>query len=418
MVGIVRGLDDGALCDRVSEATARYFTHWSHPESGMARERSGGAFGYDVEDTVTTGGTGFGLMAQVVSAERGWFPRRSLQDRLDRLVGFLEEADRFDGVFPHFLSGRSGRVLPFSDEDDGGDIVETAFLMSGLLVAAAYFYECPQLVARIERLYADVNWLAHVRESDGAVIWHRHPDRPWKEHALALGGWNECLPVFVLGAGSPTHPLPTRSYHEVWAKTPVFLNGRSYGGITLPLGPDRGGPLFLSQYPFLAIDPRGLVDDYADYGAQARAHSLVSRWHCLENPHGHAGYGPRCWGLTASDDPDGYAAHAPDRDNGTITPTAALSSFPYCPEHSMPVLRHLHDDLGDRLWGEYGFYDAFCPSRDWVASTNLAIDQGPIVVGLENHRSGLIWKLGMSRPEIINGLKRLGFKSPWIKPVA
>ncbi len=415
---VVRGLDDDALRDRVAQATVLYFTDWSHPASGMARERSGGEFGYDVEDTVTTGGTGFGLMAQIVAAERGWRPRREILDRVHRIVGFLEAADRFDGVFPHFLSGATGRVLPFMPGDDGGDIVETAFLMLGLLAAAAYFDEAPELADRIDRLSAEVNWAAHVRDSDGAVMWHRHPDRAWSEHALALGGWNEAFPVFVLGTGAARYPLPVRSYHEVWARAGAFRNGRRYGDVTLPLGPDWGGPLFLSQYPFLAIDPRGLVDAHADYGAQARAHALVNRLHCLRNPHGWAGYGPDCWGLTASDDPEGYAAHAPHNDTGVITPTAALSSLPYAPAEAMKALRHFHDELGDRIWDEAGFVDAFSLSRDWTADSRLAIDQAPIVIGLENHRSGLIWNLMMARPEIRAGLTALGFRSPYLSATA
>ena len=290
MADVIRGLDDAALRDRVAQATALYFLDWSHPVSGMARERSGGAFGYDVEETVCTGGTGFGILAQIVAAERGWRPRREILDRVFRIVTFLEAADSFDGVFPHFLNGTTGRVLPFAVGDDGGDLVETSFLMTGLLGAAAFFAEEPALAARIEALFDAVNWAAHVR-GDGAVMWHRHPNRPWPDHALPIRGWNEALPVFILGAGSRSHPIPAASYHQSWADTPTFLNGRVYGETTLPLGPDWGGPLFMSQYPFLGVDPRGLRDAYADYGAYVRAHALVNRLHCLTNPYGWSGYG-------------------------------------------------------------------------------------------------------------------------------
>ena len=415
MAGLIRGLDDAALRDRVAQATALYFLEWSHPVSGMARERSGGNHGYDILETVCTGGTGFGLLAQIVAAERGWRPRQQILDRVARVTGFLESADRFDGVFPHFLHGTTGRVLPFAQGDDGGDLVETAFLMLGLLGAAAYFHDEPELGARIQRLFDDVNWAAHLR-ADGAVMWHHPPGRPWPENALPIRGWNEAFPVFVLGAGSRSHPIPATSYHDSWARAPAFRNGRDYGGTVLPLGPDWGGPLFLSQYPFLGIDPRGLRDAYADYGVQARAHALVNRHHCLRNPQAWAGYGPDCWGLTASDDPDGYVAHSPTEDTGTITPTAALSSFPYAPAEAMPVLRHLHDDLGDRIWGEAGFADAFNQSRDWVAESRLAIDQAPIVIGLENYRSGLLWRLVSGRAEVQRGLRKLGFSAPWLDP--
>lgn len=417
MAGLIRGLDDAALRDRVAQATALYFLDWSHPVSGMARERSAGAFGYDVAETVCTGGTGFGLLAQIVAAERGWRPRREILDRTERLVGFLERADRFEGVFPHFMNGTTGRVLPFMPGDDGGDLVETAFLMLGLLGAAAFFGDEPWLVARIEALFDAVNWAAHLR-GDGALMWHRHPDRPWRPDALPIRGWNEAFPVFVLAAGSRSHPIPAAPYHDSWARTPTFRNGRNYGGTVLPLGPDWGGPLFLSQYPFLGIDPRGLRDAHADYGAQARAHALVNRHHCLRNPHGWKGYGPDCWGLTASDDPAGYVAHSPTEDTGTITPTAALGSFPFAPDEAMPVLRHLHDDLGGWIWGESGFVDAFCPAQDWAAESRLAIDQAPIVIGLENHRSGLIWRLVSNRPEVQRGLRALGFTAPYLAPTS
>jgi hypothetical protein len=410
MATLKSDLNDADLRDRVAQATATYFTDWSHPGSGMARERSAGAFGYDIEDTVTTGGTGFGLLAQIVAAERGWRKRQGILDRLERLLSFLERADSFDGVFPHFLSGATGRVLAFMPGDDGGDLVETAFLMTGLLAAAEYFEDAPELGARIEELFGAVNWTEHLRE-DGAVMWHRHPDRAWSENALPIRGWNEALPVFVLGAGAPRHPLPPDAYHRSWASAPAFLNGRNYGGVTLPLGPAWGGPLFLSQYAFLGLDPRGLRDAYADYGEQARAHALVNRAHCLVNPKNWSGYGEDCWGLTASDDPSGYVAHSPTRDTGVITPTAALGSFPFVPNEAMRALRHFHDDLGERIWGEAGFADAFSLHFDWVAESRLAIDQAPIVVALENHRSGLIWRIFMKRPEVRRGLSALGFQS-------
>ncbi|MDS9469230.1 glucoamylase family protein [Paracoccus sp. MBLB3053] len=418
MAELIRGLDDAQLRDRVAQATALYFLDWSHPISGMARERSAGAFGYDVEETVCTGGTGFGLLVQIVAADRGWRPRREILDRTERLVTFLETADRFDGVYPHFMSGSSGRVLPFMAGDDGGDLVETAFLMLGLLAAAAYFNEEASLVARIQTLFDEVNWAAHLRD-DGAVMWHRHPHRPWKPNALPIRGWNEAFPVFVLSAGSQSHPIPPSSYHRSWAKAEAFRNGRTYGGTELPLGPDWGGPLFLSQYPFLGIDPRGLRDRYADYGMQARSHALVNRHHCLLNPHGWPGYGPNLWGLTASDDPTGYVAHSPLSDTGVITPTAALGSFPFVPGEAMSVLRHLHDDLGDRIWGEAGFVDAFSMAQDWTAESRLAIDQAPIVIALENHRSGLLWRLVSARPEVQRGLSALGFTAPYLAaPIA
>lgn len=409
MAGVTRGLPDAELRDRVAQASVGYFADWAHPVSGMARERSGGAFGYDVSDTVAVGGTGFGIMAQIVAAARGWRPRAEVEDRVRRVVGFLRTADRFDGVFPHFLHGATGRLVPVID--DGADLVETAFLAMGLLCAAGFFgRDAPDLAADIEALTGEIDWAAHVRDSDGGLMWHRNPARPWSATSLPIRGWNEALVVFVLAAGSSRHPPPSRCYHESWARGGQFLNGRVCHGVTLPLGPDRGGPLFLSQYSFLGLDPRGLRDLYADYGAQARAHALVNRAHCLANPHGWRGYGADCWGLTASDDPSGYVAHSPAEDTGVVTPTAALGSLPFVPREAMRALRHFHDDLGDRIWRETGFADAFSLHHDWVADSQLAIDQAPIVISLENHRSGLLWRLFMARPEVRRGLTALGFE--------
>ena len=405
-----RGLSDDALLDAVARAALDYFTDFAHPVSGMARERSAGAFGYDVENVVTTGGTGFGVMAMLSGMARGWLSRAETEARVARIVGFLETADGFAGVFPHFLDGRTGRTVPFMPGDDGGDLPETAFLMAGLIAAREAFRGGP-LADRIDALWRAVDWTAHLR-GDGMLMWHRSPSRPWTEKSLPIRGWNECLIVYVLGAGSPTHPLPAEVYHHCWAGAEQFATGRTRHGVRLPLGPEGGGPLFLAHYSFLGLDPNGLRDRYADYGEQVRAHVALNRAHCIANPHGHAGYGPECWGLTASDSPGGYAAHAPENDLGVISPTAAVASLPFAPDWSMQALRHFVEDRGDALWGRFGLADAFHPGSGWVAEATLAIDQGPIPVMIENHRSGLLWDLVTGAEEVRTGLRRLGFESP------
>ncbi|MEL6264221.1 MAG: glucoamylase family protein [Pseudomonadota bacterium] len=405
-----RGLDDDALLDAVARAALAYFTDFAHPVSGMARERSAGAFGYDLGETVTTGGTGFGLMALVSGAERGWIGRAAAEAQVARIAGFLARAERHRGVFPHFMHGTTGATIAFSPGDDGGDIVETAFLAMGLIAARGAF---AGLAAPIDALLAGIEWDAHLNGTD--VMWHAPPGeregRPWGDGALAIRGWNEALAVFVLGAGAESHPLPPACYHRGWAAGTAFRNGETRDGIALPLGPPGGGPMFLSHYSFLGIDPRGLADAHADYWRQVTAHAAINRAHCLADPHGH-GYGPACWGLTASDTPGGYAAHAPDNDLGVISPTAAVASLPYAPAAAMAALRHFVEDRGEALWGPFGLVDAFCPATGWVAEATLAIDQGPIVVMIENHRSGLLWRLCMAAPEVRRGLARLGFTSP------
>jgi hypothetical protein len=401
-------LSDDALLDRVQRQTLRYFWDFGHPASGMARERSNPVPGYDFRDTVTTGGSGFGIMAMIAGAARGFLPRDEVRKRVARMVDFLARAKRHHGVLPHFLHGASGTTIPFSPQDDGGDLVETAFLIAGLLCARQYFSDDARLGADIDRLWHAVEWDWHTR-GDSVLYWHWSPRHDWAMNH-AIRGWNECLIAYVLAAASPTHPIAPEVYHRGWTDSPTFRNGKTYDGITLPLGPPQGGPLFFAHYSFLGLDPRGLSDRYADYWAQNRAHALINRAHCIANPHKFAGYGANCWGLTACDGDRGYNAFAPDNDHGVIAPTAALASMPYTPAESMAALRHFYEDMGERLWRDRGFADAFNDSAGWVADSHLAIDQGPIVVMIENHRSSLLWQLFMSCPEIDAGLRRLGFE--------
>lgn len=401
--------DDAALLEAVQRQTFRYFWDFAHPVSGLARERSNGD-----PDVVTIGGSGFGFMAIVIAAERGWITRDDAIDRLLKSLHFLEKAASFHGVLPHWLNGTTGAVIPFSRKDDGGDLVESSYFIAGLLCARQYFTRGgreAELRSRINRLWREIEWNWHVREAGNVLYWHWSPNNGWSLN-LPIRGWNECLITYVLAASSPTYPAPSRVYHRGWSSGRDFMNGRTYfDDFLLPLGPDFGGPLFFAQYSFLGLDPRGLSDTYGNYWDQNIAHSLINHAYCVENPKGFRGYGPACWGLTASDNFEGYNAHSPTNDLGVITPTAALSSMPYTPDESLAALRHFYHGLGDRIWGEYGFTDAFCETRDWYAQSYLAIDQGPIIVMIENHLSGLIWELFMSCSEIRNGLSELGFRS-------
>jgi hypothetical protein len=410
-------LDDAALLDLVQRQTFRYFWDFSHPVSGLARERSNSAFGYG-QEVVTTGGSGFGAMAIVTAAERGWISRRDAVSHLLKAVRFLGKANSYHGVFPHFLDGATGRTIPFSRKDDGGDIVETSFLMAGLLCARQYFAATEahetELRNRINGLWSEVEWSWHTRGKPNVLYWHWSPNNDWSiNHEIR--GWNECLITYVLAASSPRYPISADVYHRGWAQGRDFRNGRTFYGTELPLGPDYGGPLFFAHYSFMGLDPRGLRDGFADYWEQNVRHVLINREHCMRNPRNYKGYGADCWGLTASDSYEGYNAHAPNNDLGVIAPTAALSSFPYTPAHSMQALRHLYHRLGDRIWGDYGFKDSFSESKNWYAESYLAIDQGPIIGMIENHRSGLLWRLFMSCPEVRHGLKKLGFESPHLQ---
>jgi hypothetical protein len=409
--GQTERIGDEALLDLVQRQTFGYFWDYAHQRCGMALDRAP-ADGSGGDDLIAVGGTGFGVMAIVVAAERGWIGRAEAVDRVLVIVGHLETAEQYSGVFPHYMDGCTGREVAFWADNAGGDIVETSYLVQGLLTARQYFSASSpkesDLRNRIEALWRAVNWNWHTK-GDDALYWHRSPKLE-RESSYTVQGWNECLIAYVLAASSPTFPIASSAYHEGWAKGDQFANGKPYYGVELPLGPDYGGPLFFSHYSFLGLDPRGLEDRHADYWEQNRRHTLINYEHCVRNPNGYAGYGPDCWGLTASDGDEGYCPHAPDVDKGVITPTAALSSMPYTPEQSMRALRHFYFDLGPRIWGKYGFADAFNPATGWVASDNLAIDQGPIVVMIENYRTGLLWRLFMSCPEVRKGLRALGFK--------
>ncbi|MFO0992335.1 MAG: glucoamylase family protein [Hyphomicrobiales bacterium] len=401
--------DDAALLEAVQRQTFRYFWDFAHPVSGLARERSNGD-----PDVVTTGGSGFGFMAIVIAAERGWISRDDAIDHLLKSLRFLEKAASYHGVMPHWLNGTTGAIIPFSRKDDGGDLVEASYFIAGLLCARQYFSRGgreAELRSRINRLWREVEWNWHVREAGNVLYWHWSPNNGWSLN-LPIRGWNECLITYVLAASSPTYHAPPRVYHRGWTGGRDFANGCTYfDDFLLPLGPDFGGPLFFAHYSFLGLDPRGLSDNYANYWDQNVSHSLINHAYCVENPKGFRGYGPACWGLTASDNFEGYNAHSPTNDLGVITPTAALSSMPYTPDESLAALRHFYHGLGDRIWGEYGFTDAFCETRDWYAQSYLAIDQGPILIMIENHLTGLIWDLFMSCPEVRSGLAELGFRS-------
>ena len=416
-VGVLKGISDSALLDVVQKQSFRYFWNFAHPVSNMSRERSNEAYGYGA-DVVTTGGTGFGIMSVIVATDRKWIGRDTAAKFLLKMVNFLLKADSYHGVFPHWLHGGTGKTIPFSRKDDGADLVETSYLLQGLLCARQYFNGSnnteTELRNRIGWMWSEVEWNWFTNGGQEVLFWHWSPNNGWAMN-FPVRGFNECLIMYVLAASAERYPVSAAVYHRGWAESNFFKNGKEFYGIKLPLGFDYGGPLFFSQYSFMGIDPRGLKDQYADYWEQNRNHTLINREHSLRNPKKFVGYGADCWGLTASDTYYGYDAHSPSNDNGTITPTAALSAFPYTPEYSMQALKHFYFDLGTSIWSEYGFVDAFNETQKWTAKSHLAIDQGPIVVMIENYRSGLMWKLFMSCPEIQKGLTKLGFQSPSIK---
>jgi len=396
-------IPDDDLLTLVQRQTFKYFWDFGHPSCGMARERNSSG------DVVTTGGSGFGIMAMIVAMERGFISRADGLNRLDKILGFLETCDRFHGVWPHWLNGVTGKTQPFSATDNGGDLVETSYMIQGLLCMRQYLNSVVTAekteIDRINNFYNTIefDWFTNGQKT---LYWAWSPDFGYN---LKIQGYNETLITYLMAASSTTHSITADVYTMGYANNGGIRNGRSYYGYILPLGQDYGGPLFFTQYSFLGLDPRHLKDQYADYWEQNVNQSLINWAYCVANPKKYPGYGATIWGLTASDNPKGYNAQSPTNDLGVITPTAAISSIAYTPTQSLNALKTDYYFLGDRLWGAYGFYDAFDVTGGWWANSTLAIDQGPIICMIENYRTGLLWNLFMSAPEVQNGLTKLGF---------
>ena len=420
-------LSDSQLLDIVQKQTFEYFWDGAEPTSGLARERfhCDDVYPQNDKNVVTSGGSGFGVMSILVAMHRNFITKEQGRIRLEKIVHFLETADRFHGAWPHWWNGETGKVKPFSKNDDGGDLVETSFMIQGLLCVRQYFKDGDaaekMLAQRIDKLWKEVEFDWY-RNGKNVLLWHWSPDKGWKMN-LQVHGYNECLIMYVLAASSPTHPIPVEVYKEGWAENSLIKFDTSFYNYKLQLRRQggantvMGGPLFWSQYSYLGLDPRGLKDQYADYWKENVDQSKINYTWCVTNPKNYAGYATNSWGLTASYSIDGYSAHAPGNENdlGVISPTAALSSFPYTPTESMAAMKHWYYDMNDKLWGPYGFYDAFSETANWFPKKYLAIDQGPVTVMIENYRSQLLWKLFMSCPEIQSGLRKLDFTSPYLK---
>ncbi|MBL7697040.1 MAG: Ig-like domain-containing protein [Chitinophagaceae bacterium] len=401
---------DEELLTLVQRQTFKYFWDFGHPVSGLARERNTSG------DQVTSGGSGFGIMAIVAGISREFITRQEGLARMKTIVSFLKNtAQTFHGAYPHWLNGATGAAMPFSQYDDGADLVETSYLMQGLITARQFFNggdpDETTLRDDINTIWNRVEWDWFRNNSRNVLYWHWSPNYEWQMN-FPIKGWNECLITYVMAASSTTHTIPKTVYDEGWAQNGAIQNGNSYYGVLLPMGPANGGPLFFAHYSFLGLNPTGLSDQYANYWAQNVAHTKINYNYCVTNPKEFTGYSDAMWGLTASDNQNGYSAHSPDNDLGVITPTAAISSMPYTPEESMRALKFFYYKLGDRLWKEYGFVDAFSLNDAWYADSFLAIDQGPIIIMIENYRSGLLWDLFMSAPEVKDGLTKLGFSGP------
>lgn len=415
-------LTDDELLDKVQKESLKYFWEYAETNSKLARER------YHIEDPsndaqiVTTGGSGFGLMSLIVGVERGFVSRTEAVSRFSTALTFLENADKFHGAWSHWINGSNGNVIPFSTNDNGGDLVETSFLCQGLICVREYFKNGTaqeQLLAqKADDLWKGVEWDWYTK-NENVLYWHWSPSVGWAMN-MKIEGYNECLITYVLAKASPTHPISNQVYTQGWARNGgIVSSGSSYG---LPKifnynGTSSVGPMFWGHYSYLGLDPRGLTDQYANYWDLTQNHAKIMLNYCVANPGQFASYSDSFWGLTAgytrnTNGSVGYTAHQPGNDRGVVNPTAALSSFPYTPVESMKFLRYLYFQKRSKFVGVAGPYDAVSPQfNDWTTKRYLAIDQGTIVPMIENHRTGFLWNLFMNAPEVRSGLQNLGFSS-------
>ena len=425
-------LNDDELLTMLQRACFHYYWEGADPHSGMARENIPGD-----DRIVATGASGFGIMTLVVGVDRGFITRQQGVERLTKIVDFLEHAQRYHGAWSHFMNGNTGQTMPvFGMFENGGDLVETSFLMQGLLAARQYLHGSSEseqsLFRRITQLWETVEWDWY-RETPTSdfLYWHWSPQWAWQIHHPLIG-FNEVMITYLLGIASPTHSVPATLYYSGWVGQSQraiayregwsgstdgnhYGNGHTYYGIKLDVGVGTGGPLFFTHYSFMGFDPHSLHDRYTkSYFDNNRNIALINLAYSIANPKHFAGYGPNAWGLTANDGPYGYVPHAPDdaNDRGTLTPTGALASFPYTPEASMAALKHYYRDLGDQMWDIYGLRDGLDPNANWVSPIYMGLNQAPIVVMVENYRTGLVWKNFMSNPEIGVMLKKLDEVTP------
>ncbi|WP_131535689.1 glucoamylase family protein [Pedobacter nototheniae] len=420
---IQKGLTDEQLLDLVQKQTFQYFWDGAEPTSGAARERYHVDNVYPENDksTVATGATGFGLMAILSGINRNYVSKADGLARLNKILDFLSKADRFHGAWSHWIYGETGKVRPFGQKDNGGDLVETSFVAQALICINEYYKdgsaEEKKVAAKANELWKGIDF-SWYRNNQNVLYWHWSPQYQW-EMNFPVKGYNECLIMYVMAASSPTHTIPAEVYHEGWARSGAIKANFDLYGHHIPLdyqgAKNSVGPLFWAHYSYLGLNPKGLKDRYADYWENNVNQTLAIHDYCVANPKKFKGYGENTWGLTASYSVNGYAAHSIQEDLGVISPTAAISSIPYTPKESMKVIRHLYENLGDKVWGKYGFYDAFSESENWYPQKYLGIDQGPMVVMIENYRSGLLWKLFMGNKDVQNGLKKLDFKYPAAK---
>lgn len=430
----VKSKIESPFLDSLSERTFHYFWDLADPVSAQVPDR------WPSESFSSIAATGFGLTAYLVGVERGYITRQQAAERVLKTLKFLQDAPKgdsksgvigFRGFFYHFIDMRTG--LRFKEVELS--TIDTGLLMAGILSCQTYFdgdnNTENQIRAIADALYRAVEWDWALNDKKCMSMgWNPESgflDAQWK-------GYNEAMVLLVMALGSPTHPIPEGSWQE-WTKT--YKWGKYYDQEMVNFG-----PLFGHQYSHMYIDFRGIQDAYMkekgiDYFENSRRATYANRAYCINNPSGFTGYSENVWGLTACDGPGnegksdpnisfmGYSARGAAKwyvvDDGTIAPTAAGGSIPFAPEICIPALEEMHNKYGSMIYDKYGFKDAFnlsFPRTDgqhgWVDQDYLGIDEGPIVIQIENYRNELVWNLMKKNPYIVDGLKKAGFTGGWL----
>ncbi|MGH9456898.1 MAG: glucoamylase family protein [Thermoanaerobaculia bacterium] len=435
-----------ALLDDVQHRTFLWFWETANPENGLVPDR------WPALTFSSIAAVGFGLTAYPVGVERGWITRDQARERVLRTLEFFANAPQ--GPQPRGVTGYNGFFYHFLDMETGERFqtvelssIDTTLFIAGALFCQSYFDADHPDEARIreiaEKLYREIDWtFLQVRPPRVSMGWHPESgfiEADWR-------GLNEASILYILALASPTHAVGPEAW-DAWTSTYRWREFYGYEHLNF-------APLFGHQYSHVWIDFRGIQDDYLrgkgiDLFENSRRATLAQQAYAIDNPAGWRGYDERIWGLTACDGPGdgtavidgrtrrfyGYmargAAATEIRDDGTIAPTAAIGSLPFAPEIVIPTIVAMRERYGANLYQQYGFLDSFNPTLraapgfpiehgtidprlGWTNPDDLGIDQGPIVLMIENYRSGLIWDVMKKNPHIVRGLRRAGFSGGWL----
>lgn len=394
---------DEKFLDDLEQRGIQFFIDNSNPKTGLMRDRSDARGGREIkqqDDVASIASVGFGLTCFCIASNRGWMPKQEAYDRCLKVIRFLHDHGLQEhGTFYHWVNMETGQREWNSEVSN----IDTALLMTGVLTARQYFPKT-ELAKLATELYDNVDWTWLLRP-DGTL------SMGWKpEEGMLKAAWtqfNEGPLIYLLGLGSPTHPLPKSSW-EAWKRKPV----KTFYGLTYLICP----PLFTHQYPQCWFDLRGLRDQYADYFRDSQLATIAQRqWMMEDLSKQFPDYGPNMWGLTASDYVNGYTAWGgPPKQgpiDGSVVPAAVAGSLAFEPRLCLDALEYMKQKYGEKAYLKYGFVDAFNPAKMWYNKDVISIDVGPTVLIAENCRSGFVWKLFMSAPEAQAGIKAAGFRA-------